>query len=110
LGRSLLNGNYKDCRGRRDGLPLRSPKIQGIIRAAFRTIDTICMNRAFGMNRTTVAHRAKLLLFFRLLADGPVRRQDFIPVLIGLVHRIHLALVLRAVWVARPAKLIEPIP
>jgi hypothetical protein len=58
------------------------------------------MDRAIGMNGATVAHRAKLLLFFRFLANGPVRRQDFIPVLIGLVHRIHLALMFWAIRMA----------
>ena len=52
------------------------------------------------MNRATVAHGAKLLLFFRFLAHGPVRRQDFIPILIGLHHRIHFPLVVRAIRMA----------
>ena len=80
-------------------LSFRSPKVQGIIRAAFLAIDTIGMDWAIGMNRAAVAHGAELLLFFRFLANGPVRRQDFIPVLIGLFHRIHFALVFRAIRV-----------
>jgi hypothetical protein len=59
------------------------------------------MDWAIGMNRAAAAYRAKLLLPFRLLfAHGSVRCQDFIPILIGLVHCIHLALMLRAIWVA----------
>jgi hypothetical protein len=56
------------------GLPLRPLKVQGVISTAFLTIDTVAMSRAIVMNRATVARRAKLLLFFRLLAHGPVRR------------------------------------
>ena len=49
-----------------------------------------------------MAHDASLLLFvFRFLAHGPMRRQDFVPVPIGLLHRIHLALVLRAIRMPR---------
>ena len=85
-------------------LSFRSPKVQGIIRAAFLAIDTIGMDWAIGMNRAAAAYRAKLLLPFRLLfADGPVRRQDFIPILIGPVHRIHFALMLRAIRMPRLA-------
>ena len=81
-------------------LSFRSPKVQGIIRAAFRTIGTIAMSRAIGMNRATGAHRAELLLFFRFLAHGPVCCKDFVPVFIGLFHRIHLALVFFAIRMA----------
>jgi len=62
---------------------------QRIIRAAFITMDTN------GMNRATVAHHAKPLLLARFIAHGLVRRQNFVPILIGLVHRIDLALVAR---------------
>ena len=49
-----------------------------------------------------MAHDASLLLFFfRFLAHSLVRRQNFIPIFIAPLHRIHLALVLRAVWVTR---------
>ena len=58
------------------------------------------MDRAIGMNRVAAAYRAEFPLFPWLLAHGLVRRQDFVPVLIGLFHRIHLALVLRAIRVA----------
>ena len=58
------------------------------------------MDRAIGMNRAAAAYRAQLLLFLWLLAHGPVRCQDFIPVPIALFHRIHLALMVRAIWVA----------
>jgi hypothetical protein len=83
------------------GLPLRSPKVQGVIRAAFLTIDAIAMSRAIRMNRAAVAYVAEFLLFLRLLANGLERRKDFIPILIGLHHRIHLALVLRAIRMPR---------
>ena len=75
-------------------LSFRSPKVQGIIRAAFLAIDAVVMIPA------TVAHRAQLLLFLWLLAHGSVRCKYFIPVLIGLLHRIYLALVLGAIRVA----------
>src|ERR1019366_253355 len=53
------------------------------------------------MWRAAMAHDASLLLFFfRLLANGPVRRQDFVPILIVLLHRIYFPLMLRAIWVA----------
>jgi hypothetical protein len=81
-------------------LGLRSQKVQGVIRAASLTIDTIAMDWAIGMNRATVAHRAEFLLIFRFLAHGLVRRQDFVPVFISLFHHIHLALVLRAIRMA----------
>jgi len=58
------------------------------------------MDRAIGMNWATIAHRAEFLLFFWFLAHAHVRCKDFVPVLIGLCHRIHLTLVLRAIWVA----------
>ena len=58
------------------------------------------MDWAIGMNRPAGAYGAELLLFFRFLANGLVRCQDFVPVLIGLVHRIHLALVLGAIRMA----------
>ena len=61
------------------------------------------MNRAIGMNRVAAAYRADLLLFFRFLAHGPVRCQDFLPILIGLVHCIHLALMVRAIRMPRLA-------
>jgi hypothetical protein len=49
-----------------------------------------------------MAHDTSLLLFFfRLLANGLVRRQNFIPVLIGLHHRIYLALVLGTIRMPR---------
>jgi hypothetical protein len=51
------------------------------------------MDRAIGMNRATVACCAEPLLFPWLLAHSLVRCQDFVPVLIGLLHRIHFALV-----------------
>jgi len=85
----------------RSALSLRSSKGQGVIRTAFLTIDTIAMSRAIGMNRAAVAHRAKLLLFFRVLAHGPVRRQDFIPIFIALLNRIHLPLMFRAIRMPR---------
>jgi hypothetical protein len=92
-------------------LGFRSPKVQGIIRAAFRTIDTFGMDRAIGMNRAAIACRAELLLFYRFLANGLVRRQDFVPILIVLFHRIYLALVLRAIWMPRlVAKTLRAIP
>jgi len=52
------------------------------------------------MNRATVAHGAKHLLFRRFVANGPVRRQDFIPILIALFHSIHLPLMLRTIRMA----------
>jgi hypothetical protein len=55
------------------------------------------MDRAIGMNRATVAHRAELLLIFQFLANGLVSPKDFVPVLIGLCHRIHFTLVFRAI-------------
>src|ERR1019366_5634706 len=82
-------------------LSFRSPKVQGIIRAAFLAIDTIGMNRVFGMNRAAVAYRAEPPLFFRFLAHGLVRRQDFVPIPIAFLHRIHLALMFRAIRMAR---------
>ena len=82
-------------------LSFRSPKVQGIIRAAFLAIDTIGMDWAIGMNRAAAAYRADLLLFFWLVANGSVRCQDFIPILIGPVHRIHFALMLWTIWMPR---------
>jgi hypothetical protein len=58
------------------------------------------MDWAIVMDWAAAAYRAKLLLLLVLLANGPVRCKDFVPVLIGLVHCIHLALVLRAIRVA----------
>jgi hypothetical protein len=81
-------------------LSFRSPKVQGIIRAAFLTINTIAMSRAIGMNRAAVAYGAELPLFLWFLARSLARCQDFVPILIALFHSIHLALVLRAIWVA----------
>jgi hypothetical protein len=81
-------------------LSFRSPKVQGIIGAAFLAIDTIGMDWAIGMNRAAVAHRAEPLFLLVFLANSLVSRKYFVPVLIGLHHRIHLALVLRAIWVA----------
>jgi hypothetical protein len=58
------------------------------------------MDWAILMNRAAGAYRAKLPLFFWLFANGLKRRQYFVPILIRLNHRIHFALMLRAVWVA----------
>jgi hypothetical protein len=52
------------------------------------------------MNRAAVTHRAELLLFLWVFANGPIRRQNFIPVFIGLFDRIYLALMFRAVRLA----------
>jgi len=52
------------------------------------------------MNRAAVTHRAELLLFLWVFANDPIRRQNFIPVFIGLFHRIYLALMFRAVQMA----------
>ncbi len=76
------------------------PKVQSVIRTAFLTIDTMGMDQAIGVNRVSGAHRAEFLLFFRLLTDGPVRRKNFIPIFIALLHCINLALVLRAIRMA----------
>jgi hypothetical protein len=59
------------------------------------------MNRAIIMNRAAVACGAEFLLFFWLVANGLVRRQDFILVLIALFHSIHLPLMFRAIRVSR---------
>ena len=48
-----------------------------------------------------MAHDASLLLFFfRLLAHSLVRCQNFIPIFIAPLHRIHFPLMLRAIRVA----------
>ena len=84
-------------------LSFRSPEVQGIIRAANFAVNAIVMDWAIIMNRATIACRAELLLFFRFLANGLVRCQDFVPIFIALLHRIHFTLVLRAIRMSRLA-------
>ena len=75
---------------------MRPQNTQRIIGSALFTVD------AAVMNRTLVASGAKLLFFFwRFRAHGAERSEDFIPVLIGLFHRIYLALMFTAVRVSR---------
>jgi hypothetical protein len=81
---------------------LRSPQVQGIIRAAKFAINAIVTNPAINMNWATATYCAELLLLLVLLVNGSKRRQKFFPIRVALFHSINFPLMFFAKRMPRP--------